>query len=91
MQSICILLIRIEILKSLQPFPKSVMWDIASRVLRGLIFAVAHPGKLDSTWPYDRFAVVPKFTVLHQRVALSGARRRSVSLWHGMPTASVKD
>ena len=51
MQSICILLIRIEILKSLQPFPKSVMWDIASRVLRGLIFAVAHPGKIQSPRP----------------------------------------
>jgi hypothetical protein len=32
-----------------------------------------------------------KSTELHQRAALTGARNRSVSLWHGMPTASVKD
>ena len=78
-------------MKSVQPFSLSVMRDIASRNLKGLIFALAHPGKIHSSRPYDRYAVVPKFTMLHQRVALSGARRRSVSLWHGMPTASVKD
>jgi hypothetical protein len=37
------------------------------------------------------YAVVPKFTELYQRAALTGARNRSVSSWHGMPTASVKD
>ena len=38
-------------------------------------------------------AVVPKFTELHQPAApeVCGARGRSVSSWHGMPTASGKN
>jgi hypothetical protein len=38
-------------------------------------------------------AVVPKFTELHQPAASArfGVRGRSVSSWHGMPTASVKN
>ena len=38
-----------------------------------------------------RYAVVPTFTELYQPAALSGARERSVSSWHGMPTASVRN
>jgi hypothetical protein len=33
----------------------------------------------------------PVSTALYQRAALTGARKRSVWSWHGMPTASVKD
>jgi hypothetical protein len=69
-----------------------VITDVASRIFAGLVFRIAEPG-LFKDWPGDmtRYAVVPSFTVLYQPAALSGARKRSVSSWHGMPTASVKN
>jgi hypothetical protein len=47
------------------------------------------PGK--STRSLAFYAGVSSPTELHQPAALIGARARSVSSWHGMPTASVKN
>ena len=60
MQSTTISLMRIEVLHILQPFAMSVMWDIASGNLIGLIFAIAHPGKFSYPGLMPAMQVFPR-------------------------------
>jgi len=71
--------------------PCLVTWDVASRIFRGLASELVGPGLLSSARLHGQYALFFRFTNMHQRVALSSARGRSVSSWHGMPTASVKN
>jgi hypothetical protein len=58
---------------------------------RGASIPLAQPGPHIMVRHLANYAVCPKLTKLYQRAALTGARNRSVSSWHGMPTASVKN
>jgi len=60
MQSTDILLMRIRVLHNLQPFAMSVMWDIASGNLIGLIFAIVHPGQFLSPGLMPAMQVFPR-------------------------------
>ena len=91
MPSTKILIIQIQIGWILPPFTNFVMADVASRLVRGLVFGIVHTGLLTIARSYVQYAVVPRFTELHQPSALIRVRNRSVSSWHGMHTASVKD
>jgi hypothetical protein len=67
-----------------------VTWDVASRIFRGLACELVGSGLLSLARLHGQYALFFSFRNMHQRVALSGARGRSVSSWHGMPTVSVK-
>ena len=73
-------------------YPSIVICCYCQSYFRGA--SIRHSSSADSSEnsrPFVRYAVIPLFTELHQRAALIGARARSVSSWHGMPTASVKN
>jgi hypothetical protein len=72
----------------LQTFSWFVTAAVASRIFASLVFPVVQMGV---RCPRANMQVFAGFTELHERAALTRDRYGAYKLWHGMPTASVKN